>query len=130
MSGRKTPTCPVHRLEMVPRESKYGKFLSCPCWPNCDIMGTWHSWTQQWLVSDAATRDARKSAHDVFDSWWREERIPRRRAYEMLAEGLGVPRGDCHIRLFDEDTCFRVIDWVLAQPIAADASTSEEEMQP
>ena len=52
----------------------------------------------------------RGNAHAVFDPFWRNKRGDMRNiAYENLASELGIQKQDCHIGMFDIETCKRVI---------------------
>ncbi|HYW76711.1 MAG TPA: zinc-finger-containing protein [Gammaproteobacteria bacterium] len=71
------------------------------CHPGTDVpLGT---------MADRETRQARRRAHAAFDPLWRRTPGMRRRAYAWLADQLGLAREECHIGLFDKDTCERVI---------------------
>ena len=60
-------------------------------------------------VASAALRDARGRAHHAFDPLWKSGYLSRHGAYRWLADQLGVPRGECHIGMFDEAQCARVV---------------------
>lgn len=51
---------------------------------------------------------ARMGAHSAFDTIWQSGWMSRSEAYSWLADELGVPKKDCHMVLFDEETCNRV----------------------
>lgn len=64
--------------------------------------------------ANAKLRQLRGQAHGVFDLLWREHpRRTRRDAYAWLGKKLKIPQQlrsrDCHIAMFDEKTCRRVI---------------------
>lgn len=61
-------------------------------------------------LANAELRKAKQAAHAAFDPKWQGGDIRRQRAYAWLAEQLGIPREDCHIGLFDEALCQRVIE--------------------
>lgn len=89
-------------------------------------------------VYDPLLREARRAAHAAFDPLWlgaialspycstmklagrgsgrrrkahrRICRTARRRAYEWLAEQMGMIVAECHIRMFDADQCRRVCE--------------------
>jgi len=60
-------------------------------------------------LADASLRKAKSAAHRAFDPLWREEGMSRKHAYQWLARKLGIDSEDCHIGMFDTDTCNRVI---------------------
>lgn len=49
------------------------------------------------------------AAHEAFDPIWRSGAMSRSRAYQWLADRLGIDREDCHMLNFDETTCLRVV---------------------
>lgn len=107
---------------MAKRAGKYGDFWVCPEL-GCDIRGT--RYRGRAVFSDQPTRDARIAAHKAFDELWRslpEEpacgersdsaepcRNKRSAAYMWLAEKLGLPLQECHIKQFDRGQCACVI---------------------
>lgn len=86
------------------------KFWYCsPCgaWVGC------HKGTISPLgrLADAELRQAKQAAHAVFDPLWQDGRFnSRRRAYQWLAGQLGIDVNDCHIGMFDVETCRRVVE--------------------
>ena len=91
--------CPKCGSEAVRRSTRFGWRNSC-----CDL---W-SWDSAPLV-DAATHEARKAAHAAFDSLWRSGTLKRGEAYRRLAEELGISRADCHMKIMDAETAWRVV---------------------
>lgn len=63
-------------------------------------------------------RGLRHAAHAAFDPLWQRKAalqqvsrsVARRAGYAWLASQLGVDRKACHIALFDEEQCRRVVD--------------------
>ncbi len=92
--------CPSCGGVAARQETRYGRRDMC--------CGLW-SWDGKPLQS-AATHDARKAAHEVFDAIWKSGRISRSTAYRELAVALSIPAKDCHIALFDEDTALKVVE--------------------
>lgn len=82
-------------------------YLCAPCgaWVGC------HLGTEKPLgvPANAATRQARIQAHDVFDPIWKTGRMDRQAAYAWLAGLLGIRPEACHISWFDEDQCAEVV---------------------
>lgn len=123
------PACPycgapaefLASSERVYHGHDYGPVYACfPCgaWVGC------HRGTTRPLgrLADAALRKAKIDAHDAFDRTWRalhaRRQAPepgytlgRARAsrYRRLAELLGIAPQDCHIGMFDIETCRRVV---------------------
>lgn len=99
--------CPRCKIDMVAHTSRYGLFHSCPNYPACDMIGKLVGDT--WIYSNQRTRDARKEAHNAFDSLWQCHLMQRDKAYDWLAEALGIRRDLCHIEQLDEAVCRRVV---------------------
>lgn len=60
----------------------------------------------------AKLRRLRGEAHALFDPFWQNGIYKRNEAYRRLAKKLGIPAEDCHIGMFDEEMCKRVIDLI------------------
>jgi hypothetical protein len=60
-------------------------------------------------LADSVLRAAKSAAHREFDKIWRSGRMSRTNAYAWLARQLRIPAHQCHIGMFDEDMCARVI---------------------
>lgn len=111
----------------------YGPIWICSNYPECDAYVGCHKGTNVPLgrLADRALRAYKKAAHARFDPLWREapriyqlsgdkqerakaQRVIRQRArartYAWLANQLGITPDECHIGMFDCDTCQRVID--------------------
>lgn len=70
-------------------------------------------------LANAELRQLRSQAHGVFDPKWKREMggtMRRREAYRWLASNLRIPEEHCHIGMFDEEMCRRVIQ-ICTQPI-------------
>lgn len=94
MSAIKCPKCGNFAVETI---TKYGIRNTCePC-------GLW-SWDNKPLV-DKATHEARKKAHTVFDSLWKNKHISRSKAYKLLSEKMKLTPIECHISLFNVEQC-------------------------
>ena len=94
----------------------YGAVWECrPCeaWVGCHPQGT-----PLGRLADKALRQAKMAAHAAFDPFWkakmRRDGWPQKRArnagYEWLAGQMGIAREDCHIGMFDEAQCRRVVE--------------------
>ena len=92
------------------RRDLYDKrFYACP------PCGAWvgvHVGTFQPLgrLANEQLRKLKMHAHARFDPLWKSGRVERSAAYVMLAEALGIPGEECHIGMFDEDMCMRVVN--------------------
>lgn len=60
-------------------------------------------------VARAPLRQARQLAHVAFDPIWRSGQMSRAGAYLWLSGRLDIPLGYCHIGMFGEATCDRVV---------------------
>jgi hypothetical protein len=61
-------------------------------------------------LANAQLRMWKQNAHAVFDPFWKDSGRGRRSVmYAKLAEALGIETKDCHIGMFDVETCKRVI---------------------
>jgi len=58
-------------------------------------------------LGNARLRYFRKRAHNAFDPLWSNKtaKMTREQAYHWLASRLNVPVEECHIAMFDEETC-------------------------
>jgi hypothetical protein len=81
----------------------------------CDAFIGCHPGTDTPLgtLADAKLRKMRSKAHTQFDPLWKGGFLKRKQAYAALAQYLGVPVDDCHIGLFNSETCDRVISFSL-----------------
>lgn len=61
-------------------------------------------------LANARLRFWKMTAHDAFDPLWKDGAKTRRQAYQYLADKLGIDRNDCHIGMFDVETCKRVVE--------------------
>jgi hypothetical protein len=77
----------------------------------CDAYVGCHPGTENPLgrLANAELRAAKIRAHDAFDPLWKSRKIRRSEAYRRLAKHLGIDDRDCHIGMFDVETCARVV---------------------
>lgn len=69
------------------------------------------------VMANAELRAAKQRAHNAFDPLWKykvardglSKSEARSRGYQWLTKQLGVQPGECHIGMFDLDTCERVV---------------------
>lgn len=62
-------------------------------------------------LANAELRKAKMAAHAVFDPLWGNKNFPTRSfAYKWLANKLGINVKDCHIGMFDAETCNKVVE--------------------
>lgn len=94
------------------RPDLYGRrfYLCRPC----DAYVGCHPGTTEPLgrLANAELRKARQKAHAAFDPMWKGGGQKRKEAYSWLASRIGVDVKDCHIGMFDVETCRRVVEVV------------------
>lgn len=61
---------------------------------------------------ELARREARIAAHTAFDPLWQSGAFRRKAAYQLLAARLNISAADCHIGMFDEKQCQKVVEYV------------------
>ena len=78
---------------------------------SCDAWVGQHPVTGKPLgtLANKELRAMRGMAHKAFDPFWEENR-DRAQAYSWLARQLKIPATQCHIGMFDIETCQKVID--------------------
>ena len=106
----------------VYRGTDYGPVYACSRFPTCDAIVGVHKGTTEPLgrLANRSLRDWKKRAHAAFDPIWQmapgsPKRKTRNSAYGWLSVQLGIPGETCHIGMFDEETCQRVV--ALCKPI-------------
>lgn len=60
-------------------------------------------------LADSELRAAKSAAHRAFDPKWQFGRMSRTQAYKWLAAQLNLTGAQCHIGMFDIETCQRVV---------------------
>lgn len=61
-------------------------------------------------LANEELRKAKMAAHAAFDPIWKSKRMKRKQAYAWLADELGIANEDCHIGMFEIETCNRVVE--------------------
>jgi len=61
------------------------------------------------VLANKELRERRVEAHNAFDILWKKGKLSRAAAYAFLASRLGISKEDCHIGLFDEKMCDKVL---------------------
>lgn len=85
----------------------------------CDAYVGCHPGTDKPLgsLADRRLRRARNRAHEAIDPLWlnaEDRRTARKEVYRAVATALGIELEDCHIAMFDDDQCARVVAMVEA----------------
>ena len=101
----------------------YGNAWVCSNFPKCDAYVGCHKGTEKPLgrLADKTLRVAKGEAHKLFDHLWRRKmqkegcrvKVARNAGYAWLAENLGIKKEDCHIGMFDIETCRKVIKFCI-----------------
>lgn len=80
--------------------------LPCSAYVGC------HPGTKKPLgrLANEQLRRAKNRAHAAFDPLWKNGPMKRGDAYHWLAKRLEIPVKACHIGMFDEETCLRVVE--------------------
>ena len=100
-----------HRPDL--RHKVFYRCKPCRAWVGC------HPGSSKPLgrLADPELRAAKSAAHAVFDPLWKRKMIrdgvsknkARSTGYQWLAAQLGISVDDCHIGMFDVETCKRVV---------------------
>lgn len=62
-------------------------------------------------LANAELRAWKSRAHAAFDPYWKNGGgMGRKTAYKRLAYRLGIKTDDCHIGMFDVETCQKVVE--------------------
>ena len=114
MSEIQPPVCPECGKPAILVDSKvvyqrsYGPIWYCDCIKGAVYVGC-HRNTSIPLgtMATARLRYYRKRAHAAFDPLWKNKRakMSRTEAYHWLASRMNIPVEECHIAMFDEETC-------------------------
>ena len=101
--------CPYCKQPSVLVQTQYGYMYECA---PCDARVGTHKGTTDALgrLANATLRKLKQEAHAQFDKLWREGFMGRREAYRWLSQSVGVPIDYCHIGMFGENTCQKVVE--------------------
>lgn len=79
---------------------------------NCNARVGCHRGTTRPLgnVANETLRLKRMETHQVFDGYWKQQRMSRTAAYHWLAKKMHLPENRAHIGGFEMDQCQKVID--------------------
>lgn len=93
-----------HRMDLAEK-----KFYQCE---PCDAYVGCHQDTEEPLgrLANAELRQSKMKAHAAFDPNWQSRKMARVHAYRLLAKNLGIHTDECHIGMFDVETCSRVVE--------------------
>ena len=86
------------------------KFYGCSQFPNCRAAhGAHPDGRPLGVPANGPTKRARVAAHAAFDKFWKRKHWKRSRGYRWLQGELNLANKQCHIGLFDEVMCAKVI---------------------
>lgn len=99
-----------HRSDL--KNKKFWRCIPCKAYVGCHPISKHHKTDEVPLgrLANAELRKAKSLAHAAFDPKWRNGGFTRREAYGILADRLGIKKKDCHIGMFDVETCQRVVE--------------------
>jgi len=109
------PKCITHSAKnLVQSHTQYGIRWSCPV-QGCTVV----AWQKYGVFRDCpisvpanySTRQARRAAHEAFDSLWKSGIFKRSQAYKQLAQHMCMETKDTHIAQFNSDQCSKVMDF-------------------
>lgn len=87
----------------------YGLVWLCrPCRAWCGV----HKGSHRPLgtLANGTVRELRKKAHATFDPIWKSKLLTRKKAYQRLAQAMGIEFHKCHIGMMQKDECFKAIE--------------------
>ena len=126
-------TCPYCSQPAVLTSSKevyrgqdYGKIYLCrPCNAYVGV----HEGTDRPLgrLANAELRKLKMAAHAAFDPIWKSKQTRRSDAYRWLASKLGITMAECHIGMFDEDQCKKVVEFCKANQQADEGPVRKDD---
>lgn len=81
----------------------------------CDAYVGCHPGTDRPLgvLSNKRLRHAKQRVHRALDPLWKSGAMKRKEAYAMLAKALNISAPNCHIGMFDYETCVKA--WTLLE---------------
>ena len=87
------------RPDLVHRQ--FWRCARCDAWVGC------HPGTADPLgrLANAPLRKARQRVHALLDPMWKSGAMKRTAAYQWLARKLAMAEQNCHVGMFDLDTC-------------------------
>jgi hypothetical protein len=108
-------TAIVSGKEIYPHRKDLYSLRFYKCSP-CDAYVGIHKGTDKPFgrLANAELRKWKMKAHAAFDPIWRvpcpEKLMGRKKSYKWLSEVMDIPKSQCHIGMFDIETCKKVIE--------------------
>jgi hypothetical protein len=120
------PTCPYCKQKAMrtngatiyPHRPDLATLVFYWC-PPCEAYVGTHKATGEPLgtLANATLRRLRNLAHAAFDPLHQRQGYDRTVAYSMLASAMGISKDACHIAMFDNAQCRRVVDLINSREI-------------
>lgn len=95
------------------------KFFKCPKCPDVYVgchkkgakneKGVGNAGEPLGMMADRELRSLKKTAHSLFDPFWKDKKIKRYECYRRLAEDMGIKQSECHIGMFTKSQCRQAI---------------------
>ena len=105
------PKCPNCGRPMRIRMGRFGKFVSCSGFPECDTsVSLDYQGKLMGVPADPETRALRQRAHRYFDKLWKSGLMCRETAYSNLKRWLHLTTDEAHIGMFDKTYCMALIN--------------------
>jgi hypothetical protein len=81
---------------------------ACQDYPKCDSYGGT-------TVASKELRELRKACHRKFDIIWQSGKKSRTASYRWMAKKMNKRKEQCHISLFREDDCRKMLELLTHQ---------------
>lgn len=121
-----TPQCPYCGGRAVISDGtviygrSYGRVWICPNYPECDSYVGCHPGSRRPLgrMANKELRALKIQVHKAFDGLWKSRMMKRSEAYKWLADAMKIPQRECHVGMFDEDSCRAALAACESAPVA------------
>jgi len=96
--------------EIYPHRKDLYKLTFYSCSP-CKAYVGCHATSEKPLgrLANSELRKAKSAAHRAFDPLWKSGDMKRKQAYKWLSQIIEIDGKDCHIGMFDIETCENVV---------------------
>lgn len=124
--------CPIHSVELTETCTRWGARYSCPEF-GCTVV--WWSGGRTSTPADAETRALRHRCHEAFDRLWvtakkRNRGRRRQRAYDRLANAMGLRREHTHFGMFDAAQCLLALEIIPTLSVTKGSPSMSGSSQP
>jgi ssDNA-binding Zn-finger/Zn-ribbon topoisomerase 1 len=98
------------RMQIVASPKFKRPFYGCSRFPECrGTIGAHKDGSPLGIPINAAGRETRKRAHEVFDQIWKEKVLTRQDAYRWMQEAMGLSSENAHIAKLTAEQCEKLI---------------------